>query len=180
MIAHSAAWCQWSSRMPPAVRRMLTPEISFEIAKSFTVTSRAQPPFWMRLAALLKEAHVIGIPPTSVAGGDCAAGNWPPITGFCGPGSVRFSGPFALIAPCAGSSGLPKDAALAADTVAATPSPDTARRFRLEIMSLSCDCCYSVVVRHSALLKAREPSDDCLPERRRSFSECTVLAGRGS
>src|SRR5579863_6252998 len=133
MIAHSAAWCQWSSRMPPAVRRMLTPEISFEIAKSFTVTSRAQPPFWMRLAALLNEAHVIGIPPTSVAGGDCAAGNWLAITGFCGPGSIRFPGPLALIAPCAGSSGLPKEAALAVD-IAATPSPDAARRFLLEIM----------------------------------------------
>jgi hypothetical protein len=87
----------------------------------------------MRLAALLNEAHVIGIPPTSVAGGDWAAGNWLAITGFCGPGSIRFPGPLALIAPCAGSSGLPKEAALAVDT-AATPSPDAASRFRLEIM----------------------------------------------
>jgi hypothetical protein len=88
----------------------------------------------MRFDALLKEAHVVGMPPTSVAGADCADGNWPPMTGFCGPGSVRFPGPLALIAPCAGSSGLPNVAPFAADTVAATPSPETASRFRLEIM----------------------------------------------
>src|ERR1700739_3862957 len=127
MIAHSAAWCQCSSRMATAVSRMLTPEISFEMAKSSTVTWRAQPPFWMRFAALLKEAHVVGMQPTSVAGGDLADGNWLPITGFCGPGSVRFPGPLALIAPCAGSSGLPNAGPLAAESRAATPRPQTAR-----------------------------------------------------
>ena len=33
MIAHSACWCQCSSRMPPAESRMLTPEISVEIGE---------------------------------------------------------------------------------------------------------------------------------------------------
>src|SRR5712691_6853447 len=55
--------------MPPAVSRMLTPDISFEIAKSSTVTWRAQPPFWTRFGALLKDAQSIGMPPTSVADG---------------------------------------------------------------------------------------------------------------
>src|ERR1700720_2473548 len=32
--AHSACWCQWSSRTPPAPRRMFTPAIVVEIAKS--------------------------------------------------------------------------------------------------------------------------------------------------
>src|SRR5438445_981436 len=30
MMAHSASLCQWSSRMPPGFRRMLTPAIDFE------------------------------------------------------------------------------------------------------------------------------------------------------
>ena len=38
MIAHSAAWCQCSSRIPPATRRMFTPAISLEIGKSSIVT----------------------------------------------------------------------------------------------------------------------------------------------
>src|SRR5882724_12945868 len=76
--------------MPPAVSRMLTPDISFEIAKSSTVTWRAQPPFWTRFGALLKEAQSIGMPPTSVAGGNCADGNWLPMAGLCGPGSARL------------------------------------------------------------------------------------------
>jgi hypothetical protein len=98
----------------------------------------------MRFAALLNEAHVVGMPPTSVAGGDCADGNWLPITSFRGPGSVRFPGPLPLMAPCAGSSGLPKEAAFAADTVAATPSPETASKFRLEIIALSCGCWFAI------------------------------------
>ena len=47
-----------------------------EMAKSVCVTWRAQPPFWMRLGALLNDAQSIGMPPTSVAGGVCAEGNW--------------------------------------------------------------------------------------------------------
>ena len=52
----------------------MTPEISFEIAKSLTVTWRAQPPFWIRFGALLKDAQVRGMPPMSVGGGDVADG----------------------------------------------------------------------------------------------------------
>src|SRR5712672_3999321 len=100
MIAHSAAWCQCNSLMPPAVKRMLTPAIVFEIAKSACVTWRAQPPFWMRFDALLNEAQGSGMLPTSVAGVDCGEGNWLASAGFCGPGSVMLAGlSFALIAP---------------------------------------------------------------------------------
>src|SRR2546423_107572 len=130
MIAHSAAWCQCNSLMPPAVKRMLTPVIVFEMAKSACVTWRAQPPFWMRFGALLKDAQSIGMPPTSVAGGVCAEGNWLPMASLCGPGSLRFPGALALTAPCAGWSGLPKEAACAA--VATAPAAVTASTFRLE------------------------------------------------
>src|SRR5712672_1368419 len=134
MIAHSAAWCQCNSLMPPAVKRMLTPAIVFEIAKSAWVTWRAQPPFWMRFGALLKEAQSIGMPPTSVAGGDCAEGNWSPSVSLCGPGSLRAPGVLALTAPCGGRSGLPKEAALAALAVITAPAADTASISRLENM----------------------------------------------
>src|SRR6266851_6068711 len=133
MYAHSDARCQCSSRMPPAVSRMLTPEISSAIAKSACMTWRAHPPFWMRLDALLNDAQGNGMLPTSVAGGDCGEGNWPAMAGFCGPGSLMLAGLFlALIAPCGGRSGLPKDWACAACTAAATSEPPavTARRLR--------------------------------------------------
>src|SRR3954447_22899795 len=118
--------------MPPADSRMLTPEISFEMAKSSTVTCRAQPPFWMRLGALLNEAQSIGKPPTSVAGGVCAEGNCLPSSGFCGPGSVRLPGLLALTAPCGGSSGLPKVAACALEPTMAAPAADMASKSRRE------------------------------------------------
>src|ERR1700755_1334338 len=91
----------------------------------------------MRFGALLNDAHVVGMPPTSVAGADCADGTWRPSTGFCGPGSVRFPGPLALIAPCGGSSGLPNEPAFAADTVIAAPMADAANKSRLENMVIS-------------------------------------------
>src|ERR1700751_1857844 len=99
--------------MPPADSRILTPEISLEIAKSAWVTSRAQPPSWMRRGALLNEAQVRGMLPTSVAGGEIADGKLSLIAVFCGPGSVALPGFLALIEPCGGSSGLPKEPALA-------------------------------------------------------------------
>src|SRR3982074_688925 len=132
MIAHSAAWCQCNSLMPPAVNRMLTPVIVFEIAKSSCVTWRAQRPFCTRFGALLNEAQSIGMPPTSVAGGNRAEGNWLPIASLCGPGSLRFPGPLALIAPCGGWSGLPKEAARAALAGITAPAADTANTSRLE------------------------------------------------
>src|SRR5882757_4015677 len=136
MIAHSAAWCQCSSRMPPLVRRMLTPEIVFETGKSACVTWRAQPPFWMRFGASLNDAQPFGIEPTSVGGGDCAEGNWSPRRGFCGPGSARLPGPLPLMAPCGGRSGLPNDAALA-DVAASAPTADTAKTSRREYMAVT-------------------------------------------
>src|SRR5438045_2845661 len=107
MNAHSAKTCQCSSRTPPAVSRMLTPAMVSEIWKSACVTCRAQPPFWIRFGALLNDAQNCGRSPTSVAGGDDAAGNWSASTGLCGPGSVTLAGFVALTAPCGGSSGLP-------------------------------------------------------------------------
>src|SRR5437899_886000 len=75
MNAHSEKTCQCSSRTPPAVSRMLTPAIVSEIWKSACVTWRAQPPFWIRFGALLKDAQNCGMSPTSVGGGEDAAGN---------------------------------------------------------------------------------------------------------
>src|ERR1700726_340121 len=62
----------------------------------------------MRRGALLNEAQLSGMLPTSVAGGENAAGNWSLMAGFCGPGSLMLRGFLALIAPCGGSLGLPK------------------------------------------------------------------------
>src|SRR6476620_9269033 len=118
--------------MPPADNRILTPEISFEIAKSATVTCRAQPPSWMRLGALLKEAQFIGRPPTSVAGGDCAEGNCFARAGSCGPGSLRLEGVLAFTAPCGGSSGLPNVAACALEPAIAALAADAANNSRRE------------------------------------------------
>jgi hypothetical protein len=56
---------------------MLTPAMVVEIGKVDCVTSRAQPPFWIRRGALLKDAQFICRLPTSVAGGLAAEGNWP-------------------------------------------------------------------------------------------------------
>src|SRR5246127_1139400 len=62
----------------------------------------------MRRGALLNDAQVSGMLPTSVAGGENAAGNWSLIAGFCGPGSETLLGFLALIEPCGGSFGFPK------------------------------------------------------------------------
>src|SRR2546425_4328788 len=99
MIAHSAAWCQCNSLMPPAVKRMLTPVIVFEMAKSACVTCRAQPPFWMRFGALLKDAQSIGMPPTSVAGGGFALGKMLPLASRFGARSLILLRALLLTAP---------------------------------------------------------------------------------
>src|SRR6476659_8762699 len=128
--------------MPPAVSRMLTPEMVSATANDSCVTWRAQPPFWMRRGALLNDAQLSGMLPTSVGGGENADGNWLLIAGFCGPGSVMLLGFVALIAPCGGSSGLPNEiaafsgAALAAVMVAAVmtaPAAVAANASRLDI-----------------------------------------------
>src|ERR1700754_3015861 len=62
----------------------------------------------MRRGALLNDAQVSGMSPTSVGGGENADGNWSLMAGFFGPGSGTLLGFLALIAPCGGSFGLPK------------------------------------------------------------------------
>src|ERR1700740_2712378 len=123
--AHSANSCQCSSRNPPDVNRILTPAIVSEIWKSYCVTCRAQPPFWIRFAALLNDAQNCCMAFVEVAGGDTAAGNWSAIAGYCGPGSVKLAGFVALIAPCGGVSGLPNPCARAFETTDAAASPPT-------------------------------------------------------
>src|SRR6478736_1930700 len=118
--------------MPPAVSRILTPEMVSATANDSCVTWRAQPPFWMRRGALLNDAQLSGMLPTSVGGGENAPGNWSRIAGFCGPGSLMLLGFLALIAPCGGSFGLPKlislftGAAPAVVMLAAVIAPPTA------------------------------------------------------
>src|SRR5258705_10165325 len=91
----------------------------------------------MRRGALLNDAQLSGMLPTSVGGGENAPGNWSLITGFCGPGSLVLLGFLALMAPCGGAFGLPKvislftgvgftAAAFAAVIVAAVTTPPTA------------------------------------------------------
>src|SRR6266850_6523790 len=86
----------------------------------------------MRRGALLNEAQLSGMLPTSVGGGENADGNWSLMAGFCGPGSVMLLGFLALIAPCGGSFGLPKlislftGVAFAVVIVAAVTTPPTA------------------------------------------------------
>src|SRR5260370_26393981 len=104
--ADSAKVCQCSSRRPPAVSRMLTPAMVSEIWKSYCVTCRAQPPFWIRFGALLNDAQNCGMSFVLVAGGEDAAGNWSAIAGLCGPGSVRLAGFCAFVAPWCGPSGF--------------------------------------------------------------------------
>src|SRR5205085_6968691 len=134
MNAHSAKTCQCSSRTPPAVSRILTPAMVSECWMSACVTCRAQPPFWIRFGALLNDAQNCGRSPTSVAGGEDAAGNWSASTGLCGPGSVTLAGFAALTAPCGGSSGLPnEDARASAERIdaAARPAAPAPNRLRL-------------------------------------------------
>src|SRR5213082_3439349 len=51
MMAHSADVCQCNSRTPPAVSLMFTPASVFDTGSSRTVTSRDQPPSYVRLFA---------------------------------------------------------------------------------------------------------------------------------
>jgi hypothetical protein len=80
--------------------------------------------------------------PTSVGGGENADGNWSLMAGFCGPGSVVLRRFVALIAPCGGSSGLPKEiaafsgagAAAVAAAVATPAAAVVANTSRLDII----------------------------------------------
>src|SRR6201987_2361304 len=135
--AHSANSCQCSSRIPPEVSRMLTPAIVSEIWKSNWVTCRAQPPFWIRFAALLNDAQNCCRSFVEVAGGDTAAGNWSAIAGYCGPGSVKLAGFCALTAPCGGRSGLPNPCARAVERTDAAASPPAPAPSRPRLVTLT-------------------------------------------
>src|SRR5580700_7983400 len=123
--------------MAPLVSRMLTPAIVSEIWKSYWVTCRAQPPFWIRFAALLNDAQNCCRLLVEVAGGDTAAGNWLAIAGFCGPGSVTLAGFVALIAPCGGVSGLPNPCARAVERTDAAASPPAPAPSRPRLVTLA-------------------------------------------
>src|SRR5260221_13607532 len=112
--------------MPPGPRRMLTPETASEMAKSACVTCRAQPPFWIRLYAVLNDPQNSGMSPTSVGGGLWNGGNWLSSVGVFGPGSDRPAG-LAVTEPSARASGLPNEAPWAAvATTAPPPAPPNA------------------------------------------------------
>src|SRR5260370_9211451 len=96
--AHSANSCQWSSRMPPEVRRMLTPAIVSEIWKPYWVPCRAQPPFWIRFASLLNDAQNCGRSFVELVGAATAAGIWSTISEFYGPQPVSLAGALLLFA----------------------------------------------------------------------------------
>src|SRR4029077_5493267 len=132
-----------SSRTPPGPSRMFTPAIEVEILKSSAVICRAQPPFWMRFGARLNEDQYCGIPLTSVAGGLRNDGSLPARPGSCGPGSASAFGLVTLTAPSAGSSGLPNEAAFAADAAVSIAAPTA-----LVASILRRDKCVSINVLH--------------------------------
>src|SRR5580765_5434360 len=88
MNAHSAAACQWSSRMPPAVSRISTPAIDLETGNSRTVTSRDHPPEWSRLCESEKGYLNTGTDPASVTGGATELGFCASRAALVGPGSL--------------------------------------------------------------------------------------------
>src|SRR5579872_6482419 len=90
MKAHSAAVCQCSSRMPPAVNLMSTPAIDFETASSRTVTSRDQPPSCIRLWDRPKGYLNVATPPSSVGGGKKESGFWASSGELLGPGALAL------------------------------------------------------------------------------------------
>src|SRR5262249_33767967 len=106
--------------MPPGPRRMLTPETALAIGKSALVNWRAQPPLWMRVCALFKEAQNCDNSPTPVAGGLTASENCNGSAGLRGHGSVRAPG-LLLTAPSGGSSGFPNAAACAEPAASSAP-----------------------------------------------------------
>src|ERR1700751_3124266 len=97
----------------------------------------------MRRGEVLNEDQTCGMLPTSVAGGENADWSCLLIAGSCGPGSVALAGFLALIAPCGGSSGLPKDAAAAAVAETAAPAAAVAMTLRRDNIIISSDrkCC---------------------------------------
>src|SRR3954466_13348609 len=89
MIAHSPAVCQCSSRTPPAVSLMLTPAMDVETGSSRTVTSRDQPPSYVRLFARENGYLKVGTRLLeSVSGGHVESAFCPSSVALPGPGSV--------------------------------------------------------------------------------------------
>src|SRR5205085_1953547 len=87
MMAHSAAVCQWSSRMPPAVSLIFTPAIDLETGNSRTVTSRDHPPSNTRRFESENGYLKVGTPPASVSGGTLTSALAASSDLFVGPGS---------------------------------------------------------------------------------------------
>src|ERR1700739_580227 len=117
--------------MPPAPRRMLTPDSDSEMAKSACVTSRAQPPLWTRLWALLNDAQNCCMPLMSVGGGSWDVGNWLGGPGFFGPGALNAPG-VVLILPSGGLSGFPKTRVVWAAAAPAAATPPSAVAAKIE------------------------------------------------
>src|SRR6266404_9783610 len=90
MMAHSASTCQCNSRTPPAVSRISTPAISFEIGSSRTVTCRVQPPLSTRLRDRANEYLNGATPPASVGGDHTESGFCASSSEFLLPGSDSF------------------------------------------------------------------------------------------
>src|SRR5437588_5775157 len=88
MMAHSAAVCQWSSRMPPAVSLIFTPAIDLETGNSRTVTSRDHPPAKTRRFESENGYLKVGTPPASVSGGTLTSALAASRALFVGPGSL--------------------------------------------------------------------------------------------
>src|SRR5580658_768575 len=85
MIAHSDETCQCSSRTPPAVRRISTPAIVFEMGNSRAVTCRVHPPLSILFLANPKGYLNGGTVPESVSVAHTALGFSASNGGFCGP-----------------------------------------------------------------------------------------------
>src|SRR5258708_534469 len=118
----------------------------------------------MRRGALLNDAQLSGVLPTSVGGRENADGNWSLMAGFRGPGSLTPLGFLALIAACGGSFGLPKLISLftgAALAVVAVAARHSARRLWS-----------SVIPRAPALRHRRRPASSFL-------RTASSAAGRG-
>src|SRR5438270_100682 len=128
MMAHSASTCQWSSRTPPAVRRISTPAMVVETGNSRAVTCRVQPPLSTRLRDRENE-YLNGFTVPLSVGGDHSESGFSAAKGrFCGPGSLSFGAVWlAVERVCPSTDSSPAIASVAA-VIAAELNPNTWRR----------------------------------------------------
>src|SRR5271154_3555296 len=124
-MAHSASTCQWSSRTPPAVSRISTPDMVVEIGNSRTETWRVQPPLNTRLREREKEYLNGFTVPLSLDGDHSESGFSAARGRFCWPGSLSFGAVWAAFC-CASAVLLPVIAMMVAAR-AAEPNPQTSR-----------------------------------------------------